>query len=57
VIDNISSAHPRSTAVNNIFESYGSIGNSAISLPNLVSKPSSSKAPKVYNYSIAAIRV
>lgn len=57
MIDNISSAHPRSTAVNNIFESYGSIGNSAINLPSLVNNPSSSRAPRVYNYSIAAIKV
>ena len=57
VIDNISSAHPRSTEVNNILESYGSIGNSAINLPSLVRSPSSSKAPRVYSYSIAAMRV
>jgi hypothetical protein len=57
VIDKISSAQPRSTAVKSIFESYGSIGNSAINLPNLVNNPSSSNAPRVYNYSIAAINV
>lgn len=53
----ISSEHDKSTEVNSIFESYGSIGNSAISLPSLVSSPSSSKAPKIYSYSIAAIKV
>ena len=57
MIDKISSAHPKSTAVKSIFESYGSIGNSAINLPNLVNNPSSSSAPSVYNYSIAAIKV
>lgn len=53
----ISSTHPKSTAVNNILAYGGSNGNSAIFLPTLVNNPSSSKAPKAYNYSIAAIIV
>ena len=42
----ISSAQPRSTAVNSILDKGGSKGNSAILLPNLVNRPSSSSADK-----------
>ncbi len=38
--------HPKSIEVNNIFDSGGYKGNSAIFLPSFVSKPSSSKADK-----------
>lgn len=53
----ISSAHIRSTAVNNILDNGGSNGNSAILLPNLVKSPSSSKADKAYRLSKAATKV
>jgi hypothetical protein len=53
----ISSEHPKSTDVNVIFDNYGSRGNSAINLPSFVSNPSSSSAPRVYNDSMAAIKV
>lgn len=53
----ISSEHLRSTEVNNIFDRLGSIGNSAIFLPNLVSSPSSSSAPRWYKLSNASISV
>ncbi|KAL6289277.1 hypothetical protein ACE6H2_006787 [Prunus campanulata] len=48
----ISSLHPRSTLANSILDKGGSRGNSAIFLPNLVSSPSSSSAPKLYNCSM-----
>ena len=47
----------KSTAVNNIFDKGGSKGNSAIRLPNFVSRPSSSKAFNEYKDSSAAIKV
>jgi hypothetical protein len=53
----ISSTQPKSTAVKSILAYGGSRGNSAIFLPTFVSNPSSSNAPKAYNYSIAAIIV
>ena len=53
----ISSAHLRSTAVNNILLKGGSKGNSDILLPNLVNNPSSSSAFKAYRFSNAAINV
>jgi len=53
----ISSAQPKSTAVNNILDKGGSRGNSAILLPNFVNNPSSSKAESAYNYSNAATSV
>ena len=55
IIVQISSEQAKSTEVKSIFPSGGSRGNSAIFIPNFVSKPSSSKAPKLYNYSKAAI--
>ena len=53
----ISSEQQRSTAVKSIFARGGSSGNSAIFIPNFVNSPSSSRAPRAYNYSMAAIRV
>uniref|UniRef100_A0A0A9DCR0 Uncharacterized protein n=1 Tax=Arundo donax TaxID=35708 RepID=A0A0A9DCR0_ARUDO len=53
MIVSISSLHPRSTLARSIFDSGGSCGNSAIFLPSLVRSPSSSKAPRLYNCSIA----
>ena len=53
----ISSLHPRSIEVRSIFDSDGNKGNSAIFIPILVNKPSSSKAPRAYNYSNEFIRV
>lgn len=46
IIVTISSEQAKSTEVNSILERAGSKGNSAIFLPNLVSKPSSSKAAR-----------
>ena len=43
----ISSEHPRSHAAMSILLIGGSSGNSAILRPSLVSKPSSSRAPKL----------
>lgn len=53
----ISSGQPKSTPVSNILLSLGNNGNSAIFIPILVNNPSSSKAPKLYNYSNELIKV
>jgi hypothetical protein len=53
----ISSEQPKSTLVISILDIGGSKGNSAIFKPRRVSKPSSSKHPKKYNYSKAYINV
>ena len=47
----ISSEHPKSTLAMSILLIGGSSGNSAIFRPSLVSNPSSSSAPKLYNCS------
>ena len=52
----ISSLHPRSTLASSILDNGVSRGNSAIFWPNLVKNPSSSRAPRLYNYSMAEMR-
>ena len=56
-IVNTSSLHPRWTDWINILDNCGSRGNSAILLPNLVSRPSSSKELRECSCSIAEIIV
>ena len=46
IMEAISSVQPKSMDVSNILDNGGYNGNSAIFLPNLVNKPSSSKADK-----------